>query len=508
MTMMTSRMAPGATRVAALLWAVLLFGQPVLAKAAPPVTLTNVQRAGRDLVLAAGPDVEGVVLLKQGRWSPEELRAFRDVPWLDAASVRVPWADLEPEDQQFDFSVVEQLLMEVKRYNEAHVGARRTLHLRVMGGVHGPRWFERIGVRFYDTQDAVRGVPGRAIRVPVPYDNPVYLRQLREVYRAMYDRFHVEPLVTVYHGTWSAGPWDEIFHPQGSAALPPGYTPQKFVRGMCEQLDVLIEEFCLRGCVAELPYSGKYPPKDQIDITGPLTARIVERLGKRSPFLYIQSNGWGRTNTGKQTVSWGHERDIQDAFGQVNLSFQALGTNAGKGWLPQGDWVALVELAQRYEAAYVEIYPPDLLPLDARNRIVEAFGFPEPPGLASDGSLPAGFVGFRPWLKRRSRVLYQREGTVTQPFVHEGQPALRGLRSRHRRPKARRSPWWPACVSAPDIGASGTTPTISASYLPPGRLRCGPCFTLTTATYRRACGRFPWSGSSEPRCRAGSLSSE
>ncbi len=28
--------------------------------------------------------------------------------------------------------------------------------------------------------------------------------------------------------------------------------------------------------------------------------------------------------------------------------------------MPQGDWVALVELAQRYEAAYVEIYPPDL----------------------------------------------------------------------------------------------------------------------------------------------------
>jgi hypothetical protein len=64
-----------------------------------------------------------------------------------------------------------------------------------------------------------------------------------------------------------------------------------------------------------------------------------------------------------------------------------------------------------------------LLPLDTRNRIVEDFVFPEPPGLASDSSLPPGFVGFRPWLKRRSRVLYQREGTVTQRFVHEGQPA-------------------------------------------------------------------------------------
>lgn len=405
-----------------LLCAMLFWGGAPSTEAASPVTLTNVQRIGEDYVLAAGPNVEGVVLLKQGRWSPEELRAFRDVPWLDAASVRVRWADLELQDQQFDFTLAEQLLAEVKRYNETHPGARRTLHLRVMGGVHVPRWFEKVGVRFYDTQDAIRGVPSRAIRVPIPYDNPAYLRQLREVYRAMYDRFHAEPLVAVYHGTWSAGPWDEIFHPQGSAALPPGYTPQKFVRGMCEQLDVLIEEFCLRGCVAELPYSGKYPAKDQIDITGSLTARIVERLGKRSPFLYIQSNGWGQTNSGKQTISWGHERDIQDAFGQVNLAFQALGTNAGKGWMPQGDWVALVELAQRHEAAYVEIYPPDLLPLDTQHRILEAFNFPGPPGLMSADSLPAGFVGFRSWLRQRTRVLYPREGTITQRFRRQGPP--------------------------------------------------------------------------------------
>jgi len=203
-----------------LLCAMLFWGGGPSNEATSPVALTNVQRIGEDYVLATGPNVEGVVLLKQGRWSPEELRAFRDVPWLDAASVRVRWADLERQDQQFDFTLAEQLLAEVKRYNETHPGARRTLHLRVMGGVHVPRWFE-----------------------------------------------------------------------------------------------------------------------------------------------------------------------------------------------------------QRHEAAYVEIYPPDLLPLDTQHRIVEAFSFPEPRGLASVASLPAGFVGFRPWLNERSRVLYQREGTITQRFRRQGPPA-------------------------------------------------------------------------------------
>jgi hypothetical protein len=333
---------------------------------------------------AAAAGVEGVALLHQGRWPADVIRAFHEVPWLDAASVRVRWAELEPRDQQFDWTAFDEVLAEVRRWNAAHPGAPRTLQIRVIGGAHCPRWFEQAGVRFYDTTHRAGKDRPAPLRIPVPYDNPEFLKQLREVYRAMFERYRDNPLVTVYHGTWSAGPWDEIFHPQDAAPLPPAYTPGKFVRGMIEQLDVLIEEFCLKGKVAELPYSGKYPPKDRINITGPLTARIVDRLGRRSPFIYIQSNGWGQTSTGKQTVSWGHERDIADARGQVHLALQALGTNAGGGWFPQGDWRPLIELAKQYDAAYIEIYPPDLMPLDTAHHIVEAF------------------ADFKQWLKMRA----------------------------------------------------------------------------------------------------------
>ena len=61
-----------------LLCAMLFWGGAPSIEAASPLTLTNVQRIGEDFVLAAGPNVEGVVLLKQGRWSPEaEVQATR-----------------------------------------------------------------------------------------------------------------------------------------------------------------------------------------------------------------------------------------------------------------------------------------------------------------------------------------------------------------------------------------------------------------------------------------------
>ena len=140
-----------------------------------------------------------------------------------------------------------------------------------------------------------------------------------------------------------------------------------------------------------------------------------------SPLLYIQSNGWGMTNTGKQTISWGHEGDVQDAFDRVNLAFQALGTNVGQGWMPQGDWVGLVELARKYQAAYLEIYPPDVMPPDTKHRIVEAFNCGDS-AEAAKSNLPPGFIGFRPWLKQRRRVLYLREGTIRQRFCTPDQP--------------------------------------------------------------------------------------
>lgn len=178
--------------------------------------------------------------------------------------------------------------------------------------------------------------------------------------------------------------------------MPPGYTPAKFVAGMIQQLDVLIDEWCAQGLVGELPFSGKYPPKRQVDITGPLVNRIVERFGPQSPNLVIQSNGWGTTAEGRTTVSWGHEDDIQAARGRVRLACQALGTNVGGGWHRQGDWVDLVRLAQEFDAMYVEIYPQDLTPLDTKHRIVEAFTHRPESGASVQGL--DGFIGFRPWI--------------------------------------------------------------------------------------------------------------
>jgi hypothetical protein len=392
---------------------------PVLAIAQDGAVLDNAREIHGVYTLAPGPNVEGVVYLRQcydkeTGWPPDVVQAFHNVPWIDAASIRMRWANLEPREHEYDWGAIDKVLAEVKKYNAAHPGVRRTMHIRVMGGEHSPKWFEQAGVRYYDTIGGLHNTP---LHIPMPYDNPEFLKRLRAVYRAMYERYKDEPLVTVYHGTWSAGPWDEIFHPDFDEPLPPGYTRERFVQGMIEQLDVLIDEFCMRGKVAELSYSGRYPHKPQIDITGPLTARIVERLGRRSPFLYIQTNGWGQVPPdGPQTILWHHEGVIDEAYGVVNLAFQALGDNARAGNLPQGDWVHLVQLAEKYEIGYAEIYFRDFMPVDEKHRMVEAFTQSE--GAAGAGAVP-GFVGFRPWLKQRHRVLYAREGTVRKQYRSE-----------------------------------------------------------------------------------------
>jgi len=354
--------------------------------------------------LAPGPRIEGVVFLQGGLWSEEVTRAFREVPWIDAASVRLNWGEFERSDQGFWWAPFDKGLAEVKHYNAEHPGARRGLHIRVMAGNKLPKWFEKAGVKLYSTENA----PGRPpVRVAMPFDNPEYFRQLRQLYRAMHERYGNEPEVAVYHGTWTGALWEEMFHPRGNAPKPPGYTREKYLEGMKQELDTLIEEFCLKGKVAELPFSGEYPPAREIDIIGTLTRRVVERLGKHSPYFYASFNGWGQyPSTGKQTPSWGHEAEVKTVSRTLNVVFQALGTNVKKGgWLPQGDWIPLVRMAQQYDAAYTELYAPDFMPLDVEHHIVEAFTQQTPE-----------FCGFRPWLTQQGRVRHEREGVARFVF--------------------------------------------------------------------------------------------
>lgn len=319
---------------------------PYLALASDNVILTK-----GGWTLKPAPKVEGVFLLQQGKWPREVIDAFHKTPFLDGASIRMKWSELEPADEQFDWSAVDEILNEVKAFNERNPGQPpRTFMLRVMAGVHSPQWFESAGVRYYDTH--VQGVNQKKpqpLHIPMPYENPEFLKQLREVYQAMLERYKDDPLVVMYHGTWSAGPWDEIFHPSKGAPLPPDYSPQKFIDGMKEQLDVLIDEISLKGKPAELPWSGHQPP---FDVQGPLRERVVERLGRRSPFFYPQGNGWGANH------KWIPQPNKGKEVFDLNYGYQAVGTNAGKGWIPQGDWIPLVRIAQENHVPYVEIYPP------------------------------------------------------------------------------------------------------------------------------------------------------
>gem|GEM_PF-1561125 len=369
--------------------------------------MENLSEQNGAYTIKRGPNCEGVVYM----WGDAE--TFHNTPWLDSATITRGWGSVEKEDQVFDFSVYDKVLEEVRKYNREHPGAHRTMHVRMVGGRYAPKWIEDKGARFYDTTSFVTS--NKPIHIPVPYDNPVLMKQLRELYQATYEHFKDAPEVICYHGTWAGGPWEEIFHPRGDEPLPPDYSQEKFMKGMMEQLDILIDEYCMKGKIAEISYSGLYPSKEEFDITGPLTMRMVQRLGKRSPYLYVNSDGWGYVGK-KYQVSAGHNRDMADIFGLVNISLQAIGDNYGTKPARQGDWPTLMETAKKFDANYIEIYASDVGHLDSAHRIVQAFDQTEEQANSGKaGSIP-GYLGFRPWLKQRDLHLYEREGVLHKSF--------------------------------------------------------------------------------------------
>lgn len=92
---------------------------------------TAVETDGR-VTLAPGPKVEGVVFLQGGRWKDATVQTFNDIPWVDAASVRVAWAEFERQDQVFNWEPFDRLLVVVKKYN-AREGTLRAVFRRPDG---------------------------------------------------------------------------------------------------------------------------------------------------------------------------------------------------------------------------------------------------------------------------------------------------------------------------------------------------------------------------------------
>ncbi len=360
--------------------------------------------------LAQAPKVQGVYLLQQGDWPDEVIKAFHETDFLDGASIRLRWADFELKDQEFNWAPIDKVLSEVRKYNAAHPGARRTMQLRVIAGVHSPKWFDDGSVRMYDT---ARIDPSNKkwhqLHVPMPYDNPGLLKQQRELYRALYDRYGNEPLVVMYHATWSGGAWGEIYHPKDGAPLPPDYTAEKYFEGMYQQMDVLFEEICMKGKVGEFAFSGDIPK--ELNLQQKLGQHIVKRMGRRSGFVYVQSNGWGGIK------QWIPKPNVGKDVFDLNYGYQALGTNKNpKAVLAQGDWIPLVQAAEENQVPYVEIYPEDIMPVDDAHNMTKAFT--QPRGQSDDG-----FIGYRPWLKERNFTMYWRDGKVLQQFAANGNAA-------------------------------------------------------------------------------------
>lgn len=347
---------------------------------------------------------------------------FSSVDWLDGASVATGWKGVEKTaDQTFSWGTHDNCLTQVRNWNTAHPDKPRHVQPRVVGGRWCPDWFASAGVAMYETYDSYIE-SGKVFTCPVPYDNPEYLKQLRQLCQEIYRKYRNTPEVRLFHVTWSGGPWEEIFHPRNGATMPPNYTKAKFIQGHLDQLGIVIDELSMKGMPAEMSFSGIYPKSSDLNLTDTLRDRIVARLGKHSPYFYINSDGWGQGGDGIQRINQSHEPEISRLVGYVNIGAQALGDNYGTKPSRQGDWVNLVQLAKPYGIFYAEVYASDIIHLDTAHRIVQAFTQTQ---AQADSGLPGtvpGFLGFGPWLKQRSQQLYVRDGTLTRSVVLGSSP--------------------------------------------------------------------------------------
>ena len=110
------------------------FGTPFV-----PSSREMLMETSSSLTLSPGPNVDGVAYLQQGVWDEKVTNTFHETPWIDSASLRMQWKEIEKADQQFDWTSFDKVLTEVKRYNKEHPQAHRTMQIRVIAGRSLPR---------------------------------------------------------------------------------------------------------------------------------------------------------------------------------------------------------------------------------------------------------------------------------------------------------------------------------------------------------------------------------
>ncbi len=119
---------------------------------------------------------------------------FDDMPMLNVTYIRIPWGNLEPEEDQYDFSIIDTQLQRNKQ-----LGRQIALRVTTMESYPNatPDWVFDKGAEFHQWNN---------IKAPI-YDDPVYLENLEDLLSEVAKRYEGDDLayVDIGYGIWGEG---------------------------------------------------------------------------------------------------------------------------------------------------------------------------------------------------------------------------------------------------------------------------------------------------------------
>ena len=175
--------------------------------------------------------------------------------------VRFEWADLEPQESQFDWKRVDQVLDEWARLGRVcNIGVMcASTHSRQPDGFVTPRWVFEAGAKKTELDLApamsAQGTPGHKV-APV-FDDPVFLEKLKHFLQAFARRYDGDPRIAVLD-IRSYGNWGEAhMHPFKA----PDISPAKFREHVQMHLDVFKKT---QLCLSRNSHLGRFGPLKEV----------------------------------------------------------------------------------------------------------------------------------------------------------------------------------------------------------------------------------------------------
>jgi hypothetical protein len=317
------------------------------ASAQGPIPTPGVRATGKEAVVRVVKLPTGLFVCRgPGPTPPQDV----DFPFITGWLVRPGWADVEPIEGQYDWSLIEGEIATAKRL-------KKKITLAILGGPQTPAWVYEAGAKDVRYTITSRSQPGRAGRIPPLWDE-VYLRKWTAFIRALGRRFAVEDTIVLVHMTGATDNGLEMHLPTTREDRRQwrelGYTPEKVVAAWTIILDSFGGSFPRTALDLDV-----HPVLGTDRIAEEVAAHGHRELGGRFGIF----GGWLSGRSAREDPHHSGMHVIaRDAGRRGFVGFQLIGneTRQPDRFTTGGIWAA-IDQAMGWGARYFEVWRADAI---------------------------------------------------------------------------------------------------------------------------------------------------